>query len=99
MLVKWLSRVLVLITTVDVVRFASDSFEQAYEKLVGFLMREKEKVSSATVPHRQLLTRVLQTTWNGVIWYLVGVIFVLVTLPRGAQHRRGSRPQLTAVLA
>ena len=45
MLVKWLSRVLVLITTVDVVRFASDSFEQAYEKLVGFLMREKEKVS------------------------------------------------------
>lgn len=64
-LVKWLSRALVVITSVDVLRFASRRFERTYERLLGFLMRESEK-----------------TSWNGTIWYLVGTIFVLTTLPR-----------------
>lgn len=43
-IVKALSTALVIITSADLMRFASRRFERTYEKLLGFLMRESEKV-------------------------------------------------------
>lgn len=44
-IVKLLFRALVVITTFDLLRFASRRIERTYERLLGFLMRESEKVS------------------------------------------------------
>lgn len=45
-IVKALSTALVVITTADLLRFTSRRFARTYERLLGFLMRESEKVGS-----------------------------------------------------
>lgn len=62
--VRYLSGALAFIAPCDVLRLNWPAFERAYERCVGFLMRESEKKST-----------------NGVIWYLIGVIFVLGLYP------------------
>ncbi|KAF8310024.1 hypothetical protein DL93DRAFT_1682888 [Clavulina sp. PMI_390] len=54
-----------IIVSADAIRFRSSAFERAYERLLGFLMRDAEK-----------------TSINGVVWYLIGVVFVLAVYPR-----------------
>lgn len=44
-IVKALSSALVIITTADLLRFTSRRFARTYERLLGFLMRESEKVT------------------------------------------------------
>ena len=48
MVMKSLSVALGVITLVDVVRLRSPRFASIYEKLLGFLMRDSEKVRDAT---------------------------------------------------
>lgn len=62
--IRYLSGALAFIAPCDVLRLNWPTFERAYERCVGFLMRESEKKST-----------------NGVIWYLIGVIFVLGLYP------------------
>ena len=44
LLVRGLSTALVVVSTADLLRFASRRFERFYERILGFLMRESEKV-------------------------------------------------------
>ena len=45
-------------------------------------MRESEKVNTAwSDSPRFLLTRFLKKSTNGVVWYILGVVFVLVFFP------------------
>jgi len=59
-----LSSAMLIIVPADILRLNYPPFERAYEKVVGFLMRESEKKHT-----------------NGVIWYIVGVVFVLALYP------------------
>jgi hypothetical protein len=59
-IVKALSTALVVITTADLLRFSSRRFARTYERLLGFLMRESEKVC----PAGSLVKRVqVKLTW------------------------------------
>jgi diacylglycerol kinase (CTP) len=60
-----LTTALIIITSTDVLRFNSPSFNRLYIRVCGPLMR-KEEVKG----------------WNGVIWYLIGVVVTLGVYPR-----------------
>jgi hypothetical protein len=64
-LLTTLTTALIIITSTDVLRFNSPSFNKLYIKVCGPLMR-KEEVKG----------------WNGVIWYLIGVVVTLGVYPR-----------------
>lgn len=79
-----LSAGLAVIAPLDILRFRSPGFERLYERCVGFLMRESEKVCFfclGVLKGKDSLCRSQQTSTNGVIWYLIGVIFVLAVYP------------------
>ena len=74
---------LCIIYPADVLRFRSRRFARLYESLLGFLMRESEKVRvhlPLIIPTR-LTGSQSQTSVNGVIWYILGVNFVLTFYP------------------
>lgn len=48
-LVKALSYTLAVVSAADVLRFMSRRIERRYESLLGFLMRESEKVGPSTI--------------------------------------------------
>ncbi|KAG8718658.1 hypothetical protein FRC09_012327 [Ceratobasidium sp. 395] len=77
---------LAFVSAADVLRLNCRPFARLYEKVLGAFMRESEKaspVSSSCWTSSLTFSRVLiQTQINGVIWYLVGVIFVLKFYPR-----------------
>jgi len=62
--VVMLSSAMLVIVPAEFLRLNYPSFERAFEKTVGFLMRESEKKHT-----------------NGVVWYIVGVVFVLALYP------------------
>lgn len=71
-----------VISSVDYVRLRSPRFAVIYEKFLGFLMRESEKVClQHSEGHRHLKCVTLQHKTNGVIWYLLGCVFVLSIYP------------------
>ena len=89
-----LSSALLIIVPADILRLNYPSFERSYEKVVGFLMRESEKVrygfpSCLThvcsepnfICHLPSFFLILQKQTNGVIWYILGVVFVLSQYP------------------
>ncbi|CAE6481640.1 unnamed protein product [Rhizoctonia solani] len=79
---------LAFVTAADVLRLNIAPFARLYEKFLGAFMRESEKVrfrhvySALTSCANRMSTFHLQKQINGVIWYLVGVIFVLNFYPR-----------------
>lgn len=77
----WLA--LCIIVPADFLRFRSPRFERAYERVLGFLMRETEKVCPmAGYEKIQIFNSVFQNSTNGVVWYILGVNFVLSLYPR-----------------
>lgn len=93
-IVRGLSVFLVIVVTADVIRLNNAGFEKVYETVLGFLMREAEKVSSPAASDRvhnlcTVLTEIpncnychpAQEKVNGVVWYLIGVIFSLHFYP------------------
>jgi diacylglycerol kinase (CTP) len=85
-----LSSAMLIIVPADILRLNYPPFERTYERMVGFLMRESEKVHTpmthttpfCTVSQRSdPFTLPLQNHTNGVIWYIVGVVFVLALYP------------------
>jgi diacylglycerol kinase (CTP) len=54
------------IATTDVIRFRNPSFNRYYIEVVGFMMRERE----------------VSDRFNGVIWYLLGIIVVFEIFPK-----------------
>ena len=79
--VTTLSMALGIIIPADVLRLNHTGFERVYEKVLGFLMRESEKVRAvlSLSPHAALTA--MQKATNGVIWYIIGVIWVLALYP------------------
>jgi len=80
--VKSLWLALCVIVPADLLRFRSPSFARTYEHMLGFLMRESEKVRH---PHVYLCPpsfTFFQTSINGVVWYILGVNFVLSFYPQ-----------------
>lgn len=73
-----------VITSVDFVRLRNPRFARFYERTLGFLMRDSEKVcgSVMSVVFSGCLCKWGQTKTNGVIWYLLGCIFVLALYPQ-----------------
>ena len=65
----------------DVLRLRSPRFEAGYERVLGFLMRESEKVNFFDQDVWIIDLFVHQRTTNGVIWYIIGVMFVLCVYP------------------
>lgn len=61
-----LTALLVMVGSADILRFQSQEFNKLYIKYMGFLMREKE----------------VSQSYNGVIWYLVGLIVVFLIFPK-----------------
>jgi diacylglycerol kinase (CTP) len=61
-----LTALLVVVGSADILRFQSAAFNTLYVRYMGFLMREKE----------------VSQNYNGVIWYLVGLIFVFLLFPK-----------------
>lgn len=61
-----LTALLVVIGSADILRFRIPEFNQLYVRYMGFLMREKE----------------VSQSYNGVIWYLVGLIAVFLVFPK-----------------
>jgi diacylglycerol kinase (CTP) len=84
--VKSLWLALCVIVPADLLRFQSPRFERTYERVLGFLMRESEKVLSHRTaspnPSPKLLKFIFQNSTNGVVWYILGVNFVLSFYPR-----------------
>jgi hypothetical protein len=78
-----LTMALAAIVPADILRLNSPRFEKEYERYLGFLMRESEKVSYFCYALSKRPTHYTspQKTTNGVIWYIVGVIWVLVLYP------------------
>ena len=84
-----LSSALLIIVPADILRINCSRFERSYEKVVGFLMRESEKVRHVppiimSLPNRtsfDIFHSYLQKQTNGVIWYILGVLFVLSQYP------------------
>ena len=88
-----LSSAMLIIVPADILRLNFPPFERTYERVLGFLMRESEKVrqyrTHCATPHlfrtKYLLTSSLrfgpQKHTNGVIWYIIGVVFVLSLYP------------------
>jgi diacylglycerol kinase (CTP) len=88
-----LSSAMLIIVPADILRLNFPPFERTYERVLGFLMRESEKVrqyrTHCATPHlfrtKHLLTSSLrfgpQKHTNGVIWYIIGVVFVLSLYP------------------
>ncbi|KIY49692.1 hypothetical protein FISHEDRAFT_8014, partial [Fistulina hepatica ATCC 64428] len=77
-----LSTALCIILPADFLRFRSKRFERLYERVLGFLMRECEKARLS--PMFSTIYRVLivaQESINGVVWYILGVNFVLTFYP------------------
>ena len=85
-----LSSALLIIVPADILRLNCPPFERSYERVLGPLMRESEKVrhvspisflnrTSFDIFHPFFLT--LQKETNGVIWYILGVLFVLSQYP------------------
>ena len=76
-----LGTALAIIVPADVLRLNHQGFERIYEKALGFLMRESEKVRAvlSLSPHAALTA--MQKATNGVIWYIIGVIWVLALYP------------------
>ena len=85
---------MLIIVPADILRLNYPPFERTYERVLGFLMRESEKVRTP-MTHPTRLCAVsqrfdpfilpawpsLQKHTNGVIWYIVGVVFVLALYP------------------
>jgi diacylglycerol kinase (CTP) len=64
----------------DLLRFRSPRFERAYERVLGFLMRETEKVCPIARHQRiHVLDFFIQNSTNGVVWY-IRYRFILGTL-------------------
>jgi diacylglycerol kinase (CTP) len=76
---------MLVIVPADVLRLHYPPFERSYERVLGFLMRESEKVRHILPPHHILFRTehrlTLQKHTNGVIWYIIGVVFVLSQYP------------------
>ena len=77
---------LAVIVPADYLRLHHAGFEKIYERCLGFLMRESEKVNrlSKQLYFLRYLTQTLisfQKSTNGVIWYIIGVIWVLSLYP------------------
>jgi diacylglycerol kinase (CTP) len=73
---------LVIVSMADAVRLRNLAFERCYERLLGLLMRESEKVARLSLFTTKSKVARSQSSVNGVVWYLVGVIFVLSLYPR-----------------
>ena len=75
---------LAVIVPADILRFNSERFERLYERVLGFLMRESEKVRPfglSLMSSTRSFFLLLQKAVNGVVWYIIGVIFVLSVYP------------------
>ena len=75
---------LAIIVPADLLRFRSPQFARTYERYLGFLMRDSEKVRFiyySANPPSNISMELIQHKWNGVIWYLLGVIFSLSAYP------------------
>lgn len=85
-IVSALAAGLAFVTAADVLRLNIAPFARLYEQLLGAFMRESEKVGSSCISAERHTYRMsyfhIQKKINGVIWYLVGVIFVLQFYPR-----------------
>ena len=80
-LVLWMA--LAVIVPADILRFQSPKFERLYERCVGFLMRESEKVKFLfRFLDISLVHSCLQNSINGVVWYILGVNFALSFYPQ-----------------
>lgn len=76
------SALVAVVAPADAIRLRSSRFEKLYERCLGFLMRESEKVNfSCLSSPRFALTYFLKKSTNGVVWYILGVVFVLVLFP------------------
>ncbi|KAF9522334.1 hypothetical protein CPB83DRAFT_116592 [Crepidotus variabilis] len=78
----WLA--LCVIVPADLLRFKSKWFARTYERYLGFLMRESEKVCRLSLSVR-ILSNIItpsQNSVNGVIWYIIGVNFALAFYPQ-----------------
>jgi diacylglycerol kinase (CTP) len=80
--IRLLSGGLLVVVAAEVLRFRNNRFEAFYEKCLGFLMRDAEKVGQPLNlrDKRAGLTREQRKT-NGVVWYLCGVLFALIAYP------------------
>lgn len=80
-----LSMALAVIVPADILRLNSPAFERVYERYLGLLMRESEKVRiSAILLYLgccSAYSSVSQKSSNGVIWYIIGVLWVLSVYP------------------
>lgn len=81
-----LSMALCIIVPADILRLRHSGFERLYERLLGFLMRESEKVCSIHLSLLQAIRILIiflrfQKATNGVIWYIIGAIWVLSLYP------------------
>jgi diacylglycerol kinase (CTP) len=80
-LVLWMA--LAIIIPADLLRFRFKGFARTYENLLGFLMRESERVRHS---HLILIMNYpysgRQNSVNGVVWYILGVNFVLSFYPQ-----------------
>ncbi|KAG6829756.1 hypothetical protein H0H92_003632 [Tricholoma furcatifolium] len=75
---------LALIVPADLLRLRYPPFERLFERCLGFLMRESEKVFEQPIKRRNsilILTATRQKSTNGVIWYILGVNFALTFYP------------------
>src|SRR6266545_889099 len=80
--VKSLWLALCIILPADFIRFRWPRFERMYERVLGFLMRESEKVSPSMSITVDISNSKYQKSINGVVWYILGVNFVLSFYPR-----------------
>jgi diacylglycerol kinase (CTP) len=95
-IIKILSSALLFIVPCDYLRLRwpgpGSGFARLYERCVGFLMRDSEKVRfflvlSSFAPRLLLIFKCVlmsfcaQTKVNGVIWYIIGVNFALLVYP------------------
>lgn len=75
-----LSSALAIIVPADLLRLNYPPFEALYERLLGFLMRESEKVGCFMLGS-QSDSNFFQKSSNGVIWYILGTNTVLSLFP------------------
>ncbi len=88
MFVLWSS--LCIIVPADVLRLRWPAFEKLYERVLGFLMRDSEKVRvicpllspPSLAFHSPVFSWFVQHSTNGVIWYILGVNFALQFYPQ-----------------
>ena len=71
---------LAIIAPADFLRLRYPAFERLYERCLGFLMRESEKVFRFHSLWSEFSVFFKHTT-NGVTWYILGVNFALMSYP------------------